>query len=106
LERAISFHPDLILMDMMMPNVSGFEATSRLRQHPQTRTIPILAASALTSSENRLKCLASGCNDHIAKPFTTKEMADAIEKLLQEHAGVAPTSRTLEDPLPVKPVRG
>lgn len=87
-DSAISLRPDLILMDMMMPKISGFQATLLLRNHPETKTIPILAASALTSPENRVKCLASGCNDHIAKPFSTRELADAIEKLLRDQPRV------------------
>jgi CheY-like chemotaxis protein len=104
-KSAISFQPDLILMDMMMPNVSGFEAALQLRQHPETKTIPILAASALVSAENRLRCLASGCNDHIAKPFTTKEMTDVIERLLKDHP-VTSTPKVVRLPSRPKPVRG
>jgi CheY-like chemotaxis protein len=100
-ESAISLHPDLILMDMMMPKMSGFQAALLLRQHPETKTIPILAASALTSPENQVKCLASGCNDHIAKPFTTKELADAIERLMRDHPKATLPSRS-ENSLRIK----
>jgi CheY-like chemotaxis protein len=83
-ESAISLGPDLILMDMMMPKMSGFQAAAQLRQHIETRSIPILAATALTGSEERQKCLASGCDDYIAKPYTPKNLAAAIERLLQK----------------------
>lgn len=86
-ERAISLHPDLIVLDMMMPKINGFQAASQLRHHPETETIPILAATALASSEDRAQCLASGCSDYIAKPFTPKELAAAIERLLQSPPG-------------------
>jgi len=83
-ESAISLHPDLIVMDMMMPRMDGFEAASQLRRHPETEAIPILAATAMASSDSREKCLASGWDDHIPKPFTYKELGAAIERLLQE----------------------
>lgn len=81
-KSAIANHPDLILMDMMMPKVDGFETTVELRQHPKTKAIPILAATALASSRDEEKCLATGCDGYIAKPFTPRELAEAIGKLL------------------------
>lgn len=86
-ESAIRLRPDLIVMDILMPKMSGFEATRQLRQHPETKTIPILAASALSNSESREKCFASGCNDHLAKPFSARELADAVGRLLKEASG-------------------
>lgn len=86
-ESAISLHPDLIVMDMMMPKMDGFQAVAQLRKHPETESIPILAATALVGLENRERCLAAGCNGYITKPFTYKELAAAIEKLLQERSG-------------------
>jgi two-component system alkaline phosphatase synthesis response regulator PhoP len=82
-ERAVSLHPDLIVLDMMMPKMNGFEVASQLRSHPATKTIPILAATALAGSEDRQQCLASGCTDYISKPFTPRELGAAIERLLQ-----------------------
>lgn len=81
-ENAISLHPDLIIMDMMMPRMDGFQAAFQLRRHPKTKTIPILAASALVSGENREKSLANGCDDYIEKPFTAKKLVDAVARLL------------------------
>jgi CheY-like chemotaxis protein len=86
-EKAISFQPDLILMDMMMPRMDGFEAVSELRQHADTKTIPIVAATALASAGDRKKCLAAGCDDYLSKPVTAKQLAPAIERLLRsDHA--------------------
>lgn len=86
-ESAISLRPDLIVMDMLMPKLDGFQAAAKLRQHPETRTIPILAATALARTQDRKRSLASGCDDCIVKPFTTNTLAAAIEKLLREHRG-------------------
>jgi len=75
--------PDLIVMDIMMPQMNGLEATRLIRQNPKTRSIPILAATAKITTADKEECLQSGCNDHIAKPFTTKELVSRIEKLLK-----------------------
>jgi two-component system response regulator VicR len=84
-ERAIALQPDLIVMDILMPKMTGLQAALRLRQHCETKTIPILAATALTKPQNREECLAHGCDDHIDKPFSNKGLAAAVERLLQEH---------------------
>jgi two-component system cell cycle response regulator DivK len=75
--------PDVIVMDMKLPKLSGHEATMRIRENPKTASIPILAATALTGPGEREKCLAAGCNDYLAKPFTYRELDQAIRKLLQ-----------------------
>ncbi len=82
-EMAGSELPDLIIMDMLMPKMDGSEATARIRKNPKTQAIPILAATAKALPEDRDKCLASGCDDYIAKPFSYRELHDAIEKLLK-----------------------
>jgi CheY-like chemotaxis protein len=85
--QAVSFAahllPDVIVMDMKLPKLSGHEATMRIRENPKTASIPILAATALTGPGEREKCLAAGCNDYLAKPFTYRELDQAIRKLLQ-----------------------
>jgi len=76
--------PDLILMDIIMPEMDGLEATRLIRQNPKTRSIPIIAVTATNSAKIRGECLQSGCNDYIAKPFTIKELVSRIEKLLKQ----------------------
>lgn len=78
--------PDLIVMDILLPNLSGLEAASRIRSNPKTKSIPILAATALAMPGDMEKCLESGCDAYIAKPFTPKQLAAAIEKLLKDHS--------------------
>ena len=77
--------PDLILMDIMLPEMDGLEATRLIRENPKTRSIPILAVTALSSRKDKEKCLQSGCDDYLSKPFTQftrLQLFSRIEKLL------------------------
>ena len=85
-EKASSECPDLIVMDILMPVMDGFEATSQIRQNPKTKDIPVLAATALATREDEERCLASGCNAYIAKPFTCKQLDAAIQQLFNPHS--------------------
>ena len=78
--------PDLILMDIIMPVMNGYQATRLIRQNPKTNSIPVIAITALTSSEEKEECLKSGCDDYIAKPFKIKDIASRIEKLLNQES--------------------
>ena len=75
--------PNLIMMDILMPEMNGLEATRLIRQNPKTHSIPILAVTAKITIADKEECLQSGCNDHIDKPFTIKELVSRIEKLLK-----------------------
>lgn len=75
LERAL---PSVILMDMRMPEMNGFELAGILKAHPVYRDIPILAASAYSGRPARERCLAAGCDDFISKPFAIS----ALQKVL------------------------
>ncbi len=74
--------PDLILLDISLPEMDGFEAARQIRQNPKTHSTPILAVTAKVFPKDREECLRKGCNDHLAKPFTLEELASKIEKLL------------------------
>ena len=82
--KAIAELPDLIVMDVHMPVMDGLQAACQIRQEPKTQSIPILAATAKAMSGDREKCLVSGCNDYIAKPFTHFQLGEMIKKLLSE----------------------
>ncbi len=79
--------PDLILMDIIMPVMSGYEATRLIRQNPKTHSIPILAVTALDGHLYEEECFQSGCDDHIAKPFLAEDLFPCIEKLLKQYSG-------------------
>ena len=82
--KAIAELPDLIVMDIQIPVMDGFHAAAQIRQEPTTQAIPILAATAKAMSGDREKCLAAGCNEYIANPFTHRQLQIAVEKLLSK----------------------
>jgi CheY-like chemotaxis protein len=92
---ALSEHPDIILMDVLMPEMDGLEAVSQIRENPKLRQMPVLAVTGWVSPVSRNKYLASGFDDYIAKPFTHKELHSAIAKLL---SGSGEKSETVEFP--------
>ncbi len=75
--------PDLIVMDIMMPQMNGLQAARLIRDNPKTCSIPMLASTAKMSHADTQECLESEFNDHIAKPFTATQLASRIEKLLK-----------------------
>jgi len=83
-EIAITLEPDLIVMDIIMPEMDGLEATGLIRQYPKTRSIPILAITAGVNNSIEDECSQAGCDDFISKPFTIEELASRIEKLLKQ----------------------
>lgn len=83
-EMATSAPPDLIVMDIILPKLDGLTASAKIRRNPKTQQIPILAATALCGDLDRANCLASGCNDYIAKPFTHRQLGAHIDRLLKE----------------------
>lgn len=82
LELAIREMPDLIITDLMMPEMDGLELTRRLRENPKTRHIPILMLSAKADVEDRLAGIEGGVNGYIAKPFSTRELVAIVTSLL------------------------
>lgn len=82
LERGVAEKPDLILMDIMMPQMDGWEATKALRAHPETKDIPILAATALFRDADLKACLDAGCTGYIVKPFTFQELQARVRELV------------------------
>jgi len=87
-DMATSQLPHLILMDIMLPVMDGLEATRLIREHPDTQSTPILAMTAKTTSEDKEECFQSGCDDYIAKPFTSKQFTSIIEKLLDQKSSL------------------
>lgn len=79
---AAAEHPDIILMDLEMPGVDGWEATKRLKSNPQTRDIPVIALSAHALAGSRDKALAAGCDEFDTKPIDFERLLMIIRRLL------------------------
>ena len=83
LELAQQRSPDLVLADVMMPNMDGFELTRRLRQDPRTATVSIIMLTARGLSADKLEGFAIGADDYIVKPFDTPELLARIRGVLR-----------------------
>ncbi len=87
-ELATSEKPDLILMDMSLPVMDGWEATKRIKANPTTSAIPVIALTAHAMASDREMALQAGCDDYDSKPIDLPQLLRKIEQLL-----AAPTER-------------
>jgi len=92
LQRLETFQPNLILLDVMMPGIDGFETCQRLKANPNTRDIPVIFMTALSDSVDKVKGLRLGAVDYITKPIQHEEVLARI----QVHLQLRNTTRTLE----------
>lgn len=77
------FSPDLVLLDWMMPEVSGIELLRRWRRHPETKYIPVIMLTAKTETESLVKGLDTGADDYLTKPFSPRELISRIKAILR-----------------------
>ena len=88
--KAQSEKPDLILMDMNMPELDGWEATRRLKAAPETAGTPVIALTAYALSGDRERALEAGCADYHAKPVEFAKLLAQIEGILQSKSAAGP----------------
>jgi CheY-like chemotaxis protein len=81
--------PDLILLDVMMPNVNGWEAVAALKDDPATRSIPVILLSARAAEGDRRKGEEIGVEEYVTKPFDPIELMDLVNRLLQGKAAAS-----------------
>jgi two-component system, cell cycle response regulator DivK len=74
--------PDLILMDLQLPDISGFDAVRHLKEDEKTRPIPIVAVTAFAMVGDERKALTSGCDGYIAKPILLRDFLNLVEKFI------------------------
>ncbi len=84
LRLAHAERPDLILMDIQLPNMDGLAATALLKQDPATVSIPVVAVSALAMKADEERSQRAGCDAYIVKPLRYKELYEVMERLLHE----------------------
>ncbi len=82
LELALAHHPDLILLDISMPRLDGYEVLARLRQHATLTNTPIVAVTAKAQLLDRMKGLALGFNDYVTKPIDVQSLLNKVDSLL------------------------
>jgi two-component system, cell cycle response regulator DivK len=76
--------PDLILMDIQLPGVDGYEATRRIRAIPELARVPIIAVTSYALSGDEAKARAAGCDGYVAKPFSPRQLLAKIREFLSE----------------------
>jgi signal transduction histidine kinase len=84
-EKAGQFLPDIILLDMMMPQKDGLQACREIRERTSTQTIPVVLLTARADEETKLAALSAGASDFLAKPFSTTELHVRIKNLVESH---------------------
>jgi len=88
-------HPDLVLLDLLMPQMDGFEAIRIMKADPALRDIPVLAFTAMASSADRNKALEYGCQDIITKPINPGQVIDAVRENLRTGGMTSPVPHSL-----------
>lgn len=83
IEKAFSLKPDIILMDLSLPKIDGWEATRRIKSHKETQSIPLIALTAHAMTDDRKRALDAGCDDYDTKPVDFDRLLEKIETLLK-----------------------
>jgi two-component system phosphate regulon response regulator PhoB len=84
LEKVMSFAPDLVVLDLMLPGMTGLEVCQRLRSRPESARLPILVVSAKGNASDRALGLAMGADDYVTKPFSPRDLLTRAIALLPQ----------------------
>ena len=90
IELAVRHRPDLILMDVQMPVMDGFEAVRRIREYAALKATPIIMVTTLDQALSALEGYAAGCTDYIVKPFDRTVLAEKLDRHLNVSTAVKP----------------
>ena len=88
-EKVQSIRPDMVVLDIMMPGMDGFEVCQKLRSHVETAFIPVIMLTANPSEEGRIKGYLAGTDDYLAKPFNITELHARVTRLLRRSYGIS-----------------
>jgi two-component system cell cycle response regulator DivK len=83
LTAAAKQRPDLILMDLQLPIMDGYEATRRIKADPTLTDVPVIAVTSYSLSNDRVKARAAGCDDFVPKPYSPRQLLAKIQQLLR-----------------------
>jgi len=81
--------PDLVLLDVMMPEISGWEVCATLKNHPETQGIPVIMLSVRNEIRDMITSMQAGADDHVTKPFTRRKLIAAVERLIEQRPSAA-----------------
>jgi two-component system cell cycle response regulator DivK len=81
-EIALRERPDLILMDIQLPVIDGYEATRRIKGHPDLKSIPVIAVTSYALSGDETKARAAGCDGYVTKPFSPRQIVGKVREHL------------------------
>src|SRR5215211_1324397 len=87
IETANSFHPDLFILDLMMPEPDGFKLCRMLRADPRYATTPIMIVTAMDDTDSKIVAFGAGANDYLIKPFHIDELTSKLKDLLEDGDG-------------------
>ncbi|MGE0734390.1 MAG: response regulator [Alphaproteobacteria bacterium] len=90
IEMAEAHKPDLILMDIQLPVMDGYEATRRIKAIPALKSIPIIVVTSYALSGDETKARAAGCDAYVTKPYSPRQLLAAIRRFLPQDSGPAP----------------
>jgi EAL domain-containing protein (putative c-di-GMP-specific phosphodiesterase class I)/DNA-binding response OmpR family regulator len=96
-EKAIALHPDLILLDVMMPELSGWEVCTTLKSAPETRQIPIAMLTVKAEIRDLITGMQVGADDYLTKPFTRRKLLSTVRRLIDEKRESPPSFLTTEN---------
>lgn len=88
LAQVAAFEPDLILLDVMMPQINGFDVCRRIRENPDWQTIKIIMLTAKGREVEMTKGLALGANAYITKPFSTKDLLTQVRLIIEDNGSL------------------
>ena len=102
--RVVNDTPDLMLLDWMLPGISGIDYARRLRREKLTQSLPIIMLTARTEEDDKVRGLDVGADDYITKPFSTRELMARVNALLRRQAPLAADTAVEVDGLSLDPV--